>query len=648
MTFEQAMEIINKRLPLELEQARKWENGHPTYICPLCSNGSGKDGTGISTKDGKSYKCFVCGFYGDYCDLLIKKHNAEGIKDIFKLYKLQVDYKPKTLITRRNAAVTREQNDDAQRAREDKKLMNELKSYFESCRAKAGATDYFSERGISAEVVKRMGVGFDPKWHHPKTPCFVSERVILPTGVGLGYTARVANFDDDKYSKQKSGEKGLFNLDGLHDEDYPYIFIVEGEFDALSVIEVGGQAVALSGVANTTLFVETVKKSPPSVPLALSLDNDTEGRKAQAVLKEHLKDLNIPFIEVNISGEQTDPNDALVFDRSRFAKMVLDPTQKGDTKVTYVQAKSVSSSLDDFMLTIKADKPRVEAIPTGFDGFDKVLDGGFYDGLYIMGAGSTIGKTTKCLQIADSVAQQGTDVLIFSLEMNKHTLISKSFSRLTFVEDKEKDKKTGNFYARTSRQILTGAFEGEREKMLVDNALQQYRQFSQHLYIYDGMGGITVERIRQTVSDHVQATGSRPLVIVDYLQILSPNKPTGSDKQNIDNAVMELKQLSMKYQIPILAVSSFNRMSYDAPVNMASFKESGAIEYSSDVLLGLQYKGIDELTPSDSRKKLDEWRSADCRELELKILKNRNGASGDSIYFNYYPKFNLFHEAGKR
>lgn len=30
-----------------------------------------------------------------------------------------------------------------------------------------------------------------------------------------------------------------------------------------------------------------------------------------------------------------------------------------------------------------------------------------------------------------------------------------------------------------------------------------------------------------------------------------------------------------------------------AAVNMAAFKESGAIEYSSDVLMGLQYEGMD-------------------------------------------------------
>ena len=35
----------------------------------------------------------------------------------------------------------------------------------------------------------------------------------------------------------------------------------------------------------------------------------------------------------------------------------------------------------------------------------------------------------------------------------------------------------------------------------------------------------------------------------------------------------------------------------------------------------------------------------DPREIELVILKNRNGRTGGKISFNYYPLFNYFREA---
>jgi replicative DNA helicase len=73
---------------------------------------------------------------------------------------------------------------------------------------------------------------------------------------------------------------------------------------------------------------------------------------------------------------------------------------------------------------------------------------------------------------------------------------------------------------------------------------------------------------------------------------------------------------------------------------MEAFKESGAIEYSSDVLIGLQLKGAGE-------KNFDanEAKRKDPREIELVILKNRNGRTGGKIIFNYYPLFNYFREA---
>jgi replicative DNA helicase len=72
---------------------------------------------------------------------------------------------------------------------------------------------------------------------------------------------------------------------------------------------------------------------------------------------------------------------------------------------------------------------------------------------------------------------------------------------------------------------------------------------------------------------------------------------------------------------------------------MLAFKESGAIEYSSDVLLGLQFKGAGpNLNDAEARRK-------NPREIQLKVLKNRNGPTGDKIDFEYYPMFNFFEEA---
>ena len=149
--------------------------------------------------------------------------------------------------------------------------------------------------------------------------------------------------------------------------------------------------------------------------------------------------------------------------------------------------------------------------------------------------------------------------------------------------------------------------------------------------------------------------GIPPVVVIDYAQILAPADIRATDKQNTDKNVLELKRISRDYQIPVLAISSFNRENYTEPVNMASFKESGAIEYSSDCLIGLQYAGWDYQNGEKEsehkkrvREKLDTISAVSKQgmpiDIELKVLKNRNGAKG-KFNFRFYPMFNLFEEA---
>ena len=102
---------------------------------------------------------------------------------------------------------------------------------------------------------------------------------------------------------------------------------------------------------------------------------------------------------------------------------------------------------------------------------------------------------------------------------------------------------------------------------------------------------------------------------------------------------MELKRISRDFKTTVFGISSFNRDNYRNAVSMQSFKESGAIEYSSDVLLGLQFKGV-ESNDFDFNKA----RNKDPREFELVVLKNRNGKSGNKVGLNFYPLFKFFKE----
>jgi len=223
------------------------------------------------------------------------------------------------------------------------------------------------------------------------------------------------------------------------------------------------------------------------------------------------------------------------------------------------------------------------------------------------------------------------------------------------MADKGK-KENGFYYARTNRQITSGAkweHYNQREIELIRNAISTYgEEYAPNLYIHEGIKRIGIEDIKAIIKKHIELTGNRPFVVIDYLQIIKPDNERATDKMNTDTAVTTLKGLSREYKIPVLAISSFNRDNYLSAVNMSSFKESGAIEYSSDVLLGLQFKKMDSLQQTDGKrsenlKNIEKWKREIPRQVQLRILKNRNGATGADINYDYYPMFNWFSETAK-
>jgi replicative DNA helicase len=218
--------------------------------------------------------------------------------------------------------------------------------------------------------------------------------------------------------------------------------------------------------------------------------------------------------------------------------------------------------------------------------------------------------------------------------------MAKSISRLTFLECGGNAKNAKTTRGITARKRYVGY--SDEEKALISSSVKKYGEYTDRLFIYEGIGDIGTSEIRELTETHIKSTGNKPVIIIDYLQILAPHEPRATDKQNTDKSVFELKRLSRHYKIPILAISSLNRENYSSAISMAAYKESGAVEYSSDVLLGLQLTGAGKKDFN-----VDAEKKKNPRKIELKVLKQRNGATGDSIYFDYFPLFNYFKETHK-
>lgn len=656
MDRTEAKNKAKSMLPDFLTQAKKKINGYPTYVCPVCGNGSGKDGTGIALdKEKMRWKCFGCGMYEDVFGLWKVSHNLsddkEAFTQVYEYYGIPVDAEYKNSTKQDETQHTHISIHTVEAKAEEAEPTENYTEYFLEAHKNMlewyEQNGYLKSRGISLDTAKKYMIGIDYNWVHPSAKNGkTSIRVIIPTS-NHTYTARLAGEPSANEPKVMKVGKAyedacMMNIKALSNSTQP-IFIVEGEFDAMSIAEVGGDAIALGSTSNINRFLKEVEKVKPERPLIVALDNDEAGRTGAEALLTGLQKLSVSCCKASpdIYGGHKDANELLQADRDKLEQNVIIEAEKVGMswKDAYMRENNAYYALEDFLGGI-AESVNTKPIPTGFPKLDAQLDGGLYEGLYVVGAISSLGKTTMVLQMADQIASAGQDVLIFSLEMAKSELIAKSISRLTLVDELQNSDTIEN--AKTTRGITTGSrYEGysDKEKAIIKRAVLSYQQYANNVYIHEGVGNIGIEDVREEVKRHLLFTGNKPVVIIDYMQILSPADLRASDKQNIDKAVLEAKRISRDYKIPVVCISSLNRGGYDRGISMDSFKESGAIEYGSDVLIGLQLRGVgtDGFNVNDAKAK-------NPREVELVVLKNRNGKTGITQDFSYYPMFNYFEE----
>ena len=574
-------EQIKPNLKNYVEQITTRSKGTGKYICPLCASGTGKNATGAFSLKGDSWKCFSCGHGGDIFDLIGEVESIENYNDRFnracEIYNISTS--PHSHTPKHEIEWNEAKRENTAKATPGTQLTEEQPTdygnFFLKAHENIGNTDYWRKRGLTQEIIDRFKIGYESKWQNPVNPTApVSPRLIIPTS-RYSYIAR--STDNNAYNKLKIGKLAIFNSRVLYTSKKP-IYVVEGEIDALTVMVAGGEAIALGTTTMVGAFLKFVKTKKPVQPLIIALDNDEAGTQASIKLIRGLQELGIDHYEYNPAGEYKDANEALQSKRDLFEANVAYGERKREMEKREAYEKTSALHHINSFLNGIADNANTPAIPTGFNQLDKVLDGGLYEGLYIIGAISSLGKTTFVMQIADQIAQQGNDILIFSLEMARTEIMSKSISCNTLQLVKENG---GNIsHAKTSRGITAGTrykHYCQAEKNLINEAVEKYAKYAGNIYIHEGIGDIDVKKIKETVDEHVKFTGRKPIVIIDYLQLIAPYEVRATDKQNTDKAVLELKRISRDYKIPVFGISSFNRENYKSVVSMVAFKESGRL-----------------------------------------------------------------------
>ena len=570
---------------------------------------------------------------------------------------------------------------------------------------------YLLSRGLTKETIKKSKIavadnGFndvvaDYKELESKSPKQDQYKIIIPMLDSQGncnsFIAEIINRNKtDKYNPKylkPSTAGGLtipyYNEYYLKTNKPTTIFITEGIYDALSIEQLGYNAIALLGIGNGRLE-SLLKHYKPNANIVLMLDNDDAGKQATKSILSMLDTLSMQNIQ-RIDGidllknhkniaECNDINDMLLKDSKELKSFLKECYNivNIDEDRDRIENANISNNLDYFR-TIE-EQPKARLVSTGFTGLNKNLKGGLRTGLYVLGAVSSLGKTAFLVQMADQIAKQGIPVLYFSLEMDKKELMARSIARTTYtqVADQEDDK--GQPIASDTFDVLDNYRYNEYskdKKQTIEVSINVYENTAKHLYIISGRykdknsdkpRRINIDDVEKIIKDFIKYNDTTPVIFLDYMQILAPIDPRATDKQNMDDIVDRLKQISTDYDTPVIAISSYNRDNYYEPANVSAFKESGAIEYGADYILALQYQGIDNiyygtrvnskgnevpLYSSDNERKRAVYdlienyklksKQGELIPIELKLLKVRN-SSKFNMLFEFKAKYGYFKE----
>mgnify|MGYP000479522315 CR=1 FL=1 len=178
----------------------------------------------------------------------------------------------------------------------------------------------------------------------------------------------------------------------------------------------------MNGAGNREKIAEILRELSWPLPIALIPDRDPAGEAwAKALTNEFSWLYQCPPAPMG-----KDLNESLVANRQE-TELYLQEQAAACLAQMPPPYKTLSAAGQlEALNTYIQNQAKTPRLSTGFSSLDQALDGGLYDGLYVLGAVSSLGKTAFCMQIADALARQSQDVLIFSLEMTAFELMARS------------------------------------------------------------------------------------------------------------------------------------------------------------------------------------------------------------------------------
>ena len=270
---------------------------------------------------------------------------------------------------------------------------------------------------------------------------------------------------------------------------------------------------------------------------------------------------------------------------------------------------------------------------TGFANIDASAQV-FMPGLYLLGGLPATGKTTFAWQLLNQLALNGSPCIYCSYEMSEFELFTKSITRETYVLH----NKISTDLNLSSANIRRGACKDVKEFQ------ELVSEFSNRLNMNLSVAELSNTGIAELIEElklRVAGLDKGAVICIDYLQkVPSKGVRTMSTKEKIDDVMLKLKDFQRETNSTVIVISSFNRENYGKEAKFSSFKESGEIEYSADVIWALANRGAD-YGDSASEEELIKFSKDPVRYVKFSCIKNRNGLPYN-CRFRYYAAYDYF------
>lgn len=308
---EELKELLPDYMELLEEQGKTENRGNDYWTCPFCDSGNKQNNSAAFHIIGTKYKCFSCDEYGDIFDLvgyMERLPKGDFIKHYNRTLKIMRPYL--------NGNKSKKSRDEYI---PEFTVPVDYTEYLHKCHENAEQTDYFSNRGLSKEIINRFGLGYDPE----------KKVVTIPYNPNCkGYVDRVLWDSNSKYYKHGNE---IFNINALYkpginsllSDCNDYVFITEGQIDAMSFMEIGLAAIGLGGVNEISKLVEQLKEKSCNKILVLALDNDKAGKRATGKFIEELAEAELDqrfIVNSDLYEKYKDANEFLIADREGFIK----------------------------------------------------------------------------------------------------------------------------------------------------------------------------------------------------------------------------------------------------------------------------------------------------------------------------------------